>query len=395
MWNTTNNVPVAVNVGVVLDFDKLLGKIGLSCINMAISDFYATHASYRTRLVLNPRDSKMDVLGAAAAAVDLIKNVQVQAIIGPQSSMEAHFVIDLGNKSQPLLISSIVQAFEWREAVLIYIDNEFGEGIIPYLTDALQEINARVTYWSAIPSSATDDQISQELYKLMTMSTSVFIVHMPPSLGTRLFAMAKQIGMMREGYAWVVTDGMTDLWSLTDPSSIDTMQGVQGVRTYVPRTNELKNFRVRWKRKFQLDNPNTVNAELNIFGLWAYDATFALGMAIENLQSSVFQIVNINGNGKEGLGDTTFPPRGWEIPTNGRKLRIGVPVKDGFNQFVKVIWNPDSYTATSVTGYCIDVFNVVMAVMPYAVTYEFIPFATPDGKSAGTCNDLIFQVYMG
>ncbi|OMO86150.1 hypothetical protein CCACVL1_09765 [Corchorus capsularis] len=34
---------------------------------MALSDFYATHSSYRTRLVLNPRDSKSDVVGAAAA----------------------------------------------------------------------------------------------------------------------------------------------------------------------------------------------------------------------------------------------------------------------------------------------------------------------------------------
>ncbi|XVF89458.1 hypothetical protein PTKIN_Ptkin19aG0131900 [Pterospermum kingtungense] len=514
--NTTipSPAPVAVNVGVVLDFDKQLGKIGLSCINMALSDFYAAHASYRTRLVLNPRDSKMDVVAAAAAALDLIKNVQVQAIIGPQTSTEANFVINLGNKSQvPIIsfsatspsltslrspyffratqndsaqvkaISAIVQAFGWREAVPIYVDDEFGEGIIPYLTDALQDINVRVPYRSVIPSSASDDQISEELYKLMTMATRVFIVHMPPSLGTRLFAMAKQIGMKTEGYAWIVTDGMTNLWSLTDPSTIDSMQGVLGVRLYVSRTNELENFRVRWKRKFQQDNPTIVDAGLNIFGLWAYDATFALAMAIENvsmgnfsfkrsnisngtdletfgssqigpqliqalsrtkfkgltgeiefvsgqLQSSVFQIVNVNGNGertvgfwtsKAGLvrelklanrssnstnnkpnlgpilwpGDTTSPPKGWEIPTNGKKLRIGVPVKIGFNQFVKVTWDPNSYSATSVTGYCIDVFDGVMAAMPYAVIYEFIPFATPDGKAAGTYNDLIFQVYNG
>ncbi|XVF35720.1 hypothetical protein REPUB_Repub18cG0170500 [Reevesia pubescens] len=510
--NTTN---IPVNVGVVLDFDKQLGKVGLSCINMALSDFYATHASYRTRLVLHSRDSNTDIVAAAAAALDLIKNVEVQAIIGPQTSMEANFVINLGNKSRvPIIsysatspsltflrspyffratqndssqvnaISAIVQAFGWREAVPIYVDDEFGEGIMPYLTDALQEINARLPYRSVIPSSASGIQIREELYKLMTLPTRVFIVHMPPSLGTRLFSIAKQIGMMIEGFAWVVTDGMANLWTLTDPSAIDSMQGVLGVRTYIPRTNELENFRVRWKRKFQQDNPSIINAELNFFGLRAYDASFALAMAIENvsmaanfsfnkttvssnvtdletfgvskigpqliqalsstkfrgltgdihfvngqLQSSAFQIVNVNGNGerrvgfwtpKLGLvrelnlrnrstssnykpnlgpiiwpGDTTSPPKGWEIPPNGKKLRIGVPVKDGFSEFVKVTWDPTIQTATSVTGYCIDVFDAVMAAMPYAVTYEFIPFATPDGKSAGTYNDLIFQVYNG
>ncbi|EOY29257.1 Glutamate receptor 2.9 [Theobroma cacao] len=429
-----NSSSIPVNVGVVLDLDTKLGKTGLSCINMALSDFYATHASYRTRLVLNPRDSK-GVIGAAAAALDLIKNVQVQAIIGPQTSMQANFLINLGNKSQvPIIsfsatspsltslrspyffratqndssqvkaISAIVVAFGWREAVPIYIDDEFGEGIIPYLTDALQGINVRVPYQSVIPSPASDDQISKELYKLLTMQTRVFIVHMPPSLGTRLFALAKEVGMMSEGYAWIVTDGMTNLWSLTDPPTIDSMQGVLGVRTYVPGTNELENFKVRWKRKFQQDNPTIINAELNIFGPWAYDATFALAMAIENVSMGNFSFnktnVSSSGTDLESLdvsqnGDTTSPPKGWEIPTNEKKLRIGVPMKGGFSEFVKVTWDPNSHTATSVTGYCIDVFDAVMAAMPYAVTYEFIPFATPDGKSAGTYDDLIFQVYNG
>jgi ionotropic glutamate receptor len=34
---------------------------------MALSDFYATHGDYKTRLNLNTRDSMKDVVGAAAA----------------------------------------------------------------------------------------------------------------------------------------------------------------------------------------------------------------------------------------------------------------------------------------------------------------------------------------
>ena len=63
--NTTTTIPV--NVGVVLDMDQWMGKMGLSCISMALSDFYASHDYYKTRLVLNTRDSKDDVVGAAAA----------------------------------------------------------------------------------------------------------------------------------------------------------------------------------------------------------------------------------------------------------------------------------------------------------------------------------------
>lgn len=507
---TQNSSTTSVKVGVVLDLDSLVGKIGLSCINMALSDFYDTHPHYKTRVQLKTKDSKEDVVEAAVSAVDLIRNVQVQAIIGPTNSMQANFVINLGNKSQvPIIsfsatspslaslqssyfflaaqdasvqvkaISAVVQHFEWREAVPIYVDNQFGESLIPYLTDALQEINTRVPYLSAIPASATNEQIENELYKLMTMQTRVFIVHMTISLGSRVLARAKHIGMMSEGYVWIITDTMTSWWiSTSDDSAIESLEGILGVRSYFPQSEKLKGFKVRLKRQFRHDNPDITNAELNIFGLWAYDATFALAMAIEKagsanlrfnktntsssgvtdletlgisqngprlirelsntnfrglsgdfhfvhgqLNSSTFQIVNLNGNGKRGVGFWTpenglvrdlnltntsrklgpiiWPgepnsvPRGWEIPTNGKKLKIGVPVKIGFTEFLEVEWDPISQKPKSIEGYCIDVFEAVMDKMPYPVPFEYVPFATPDGKAKGSYNDLTDQVFYG
>jgi hypothetical protein len=61
------NTTVLVDVGVVLDMDTWNGKMAWSCINMALSDFYASYPDYKTRLRLNIRDSKRDVVGAAAA----------------------------------------------------------------------------------------------------------------------------------------------------------------------------------------------------------------------------------------------------------------------------------------------------------------------------------------
>ncbi|XP_062157786.1 glutamate receptor 2.7-like [Alnus glutinosa] len=506
------NTTVPVNVGVVLDLDTWNGKMGWSCINMALSDFYASHSYYKTRLRLTARDSKSDVVGAAAAALYLIKNAEAQAIIGPQNSMQANFVIDLGEKAQvPIIsfsatsssltslrspyffrvaqndssqvkaISAIIQAFGWREVVTIYVDNSYGEGIIPDLIDSLQEIDARIPYRSVIPTSATEDQIGQELYKLMTMQTRVFIVHMPHNLSARLFTKAKEIGMMREGYVWIITKGIANSFTSIEPSVMDSMQGVLGIKTYVTKTKELEDFTIRWKRKFRKDNPNFIDAKLDVISLWAYDAASALARAVEKagitnivfektysssnltdletievsqngpklceallgvrftglagdfslvngqLQSSTFEIINVNGNGERGIafwtpekglvrklnskntstystsknnlgpiiwpGDSSSVPKGWEIPTNGKKLRIGVPVKDGFSEFVKVTHDP-STNKTKVTGYCIDVFNAVMGTLPYTVSYEFIPFAKPNGTSSDTYNDLVYQVYL-
>ncbi|KAJ7958442.1 Glutamate receptor [Quillaja saponaria] len=514
--SSTNIFPVVnVGVGVVVDAGLSVGKMGLSCINLSVSDFYASHAYYKTRLLFHVKDSNQDVVAAAAAALDLIKNGQVQAIIGPVTSMQANFVINLGEKAHvPIIsysatspsltslrspyffrltqndsaqvnaISEIVQAFNWRHAVPIYIDNDYGDGVITFLTNALQQVNARVPYLSAIPPSATDDQISAELYKLMTMQTRVFIVHMTPGLGSRLFTIAKRIGMMSRGYAWIITDGMANVLNSLDHSVIDSMQGALGVKTYIPKTKEYDEFRVRWRRKYLQDYPEDIDAQLNVFGLWAYDATTALAMAIEKvgstnyvfqmknasssstdlenfgvsqngeklreallntrfrgvtggfsiddngqLHDSKFEIINVNGNGERGIGfwtskngiirafgnstntstystsknnlgpiiwpgETSSVPKGWEIPTNGKKLRIGVPVKHGFREFVNIKYDL-STNNTEVTGYSIDVFKAVIDALPYAVQYEFIPFANSNGESAGTYDDLIYHVYSG
>ncbi|KAK8654941.1 hypothetical protein V6N13_107536 [Hibiscus sabdariffa] len=270
--------------------------------------------------------------------------------------------------------------------------NQFWQTLVPFLTAALQEHNTRVPYLSLIPESATDDQIAEELYKLMNMETRVFIVHAASTLGFRILAKAEEIGMMSEGYAWIMTDSMTSMWRSFDSLAIDSLQGVLGVRSYVPNSKQLENFVVRWKRKFQRDNPGVTNTRMNVFGLWAYDATFALAMTVEKSGTANLSFSKPNISGR---GDTNLVPKGWKIPTDGKKLIIGVPVKDGFTEFVEVIWDSNSSTSKSVRGYCIDVFDAVMARMPYPVPYEYVPFATPDRQPGGSYNDLVDQVYYG
>ncbi|XP_021768155.1 glutamate receptor 2.1-like [Chenopodium quinoa] len=506
---------IPVNVGLILDEqDYWVGQMGYRCIKMALSSFYDTHQNYNTRLVLHTKDYKhYDVISAASAAIHLINDVEVKAIIGPLTSTETQFVINLGTKAQVPIISysatssflsslgspyfiratqndvhqvraigALIQAFGWKEVVPIHGNDEYGRGIMPDLVDMLQGINTRMPYQSVISPIATDDQILEELYKLKTMQTRVFIVHLWPNTGVRLFLKAKEAGMISEDYVWFLTNGMTDLLESFDYNALESMQGVLGVKTYVPRTQELKNFTSRWSMNFKHDHPN-------VYGLWAYDATFALAKAAEEafvssfndfssskksktnststdlddiavsnigpkllqavsktefrglagdfslnkegeLKPSIYQIINLVGNGRKDVGiwtaenglmkdlkvnfsagsaystskvnlraiiwpgDTFSVPKGWGIPASDKKLRIGVPVKDGFTEFVKVQKDPDSDT-TKVTGYCIDVFDAVMAKLPYYVSYEYVPFWQMKETASSSYNDLTYQVYLG
>ncbi|KAL8458831.1 hypothetical protein ACS0TY_036366 [Phlomoides rotata] len=484
-------------VGVILDADSLVGRIGLTSLSLARSDFYTVNANYSTRLVLHVRDSGGQVTSAAASALNLLKDVEVDAIIGPQTSAQANFVIGLGDAAKVPVIScsatspalhpqtpyfvqtalsdaaqvdaivAIVNYFQWHQVVFVYEDTYYGNGIIPYLSNAFQQINARVSYRCVIPLSATDDFILRELYKMKTMQTRVFVVHTSSTLASKFFPKVKEAGMMSEGYAWIITSGLMDLFHSLESRVVDSMQGVLGVKPLIPESKELRSTSLKWKQRFLQNNRSISQTEMSAYGVWAYDTFWALAMAAEGigfkeayslqntsddsnstnmfitgisqtgpkllaamleakfqglggrfrlingqLGPSSLQIVNVADNrlrevgvwtpsttsssfSSERLkgviwpGESTGAPKGWEIPVSGKKLRVGVPEKAGFPEFVNVQYDPQT-NAPKITGNYIDIFESVIAALPYAVRCEYVPLDTRDSY-----DDLSYQVFNG
>ncbi|KAJ0983126.1 hypothetical protein J5N97_011381 [Dioscorea zingiberensis] len=501
----TAGEPTKFPVGVVLDMDTWVGNISWSCISMAMEDFYAANRNYTAKLDLFKRNSQEDVVSAASAALDLLINRRVQAIIGPQTSIQAKFVAELGNKthtpiisfsatspslssvrtpyfirtalsdsSQAQAIAALVHSFGWSQLIPIFEDTEYGTGMIPYLVDAFQATDARVPHRSMIPLSANEDQILKELFYLMTLQTRVFVVHASYSLVARLLVQANEIGMMREGYAWIVTYGLTDHFGVMDDSTLKAMHGVLTINPYVP---QYLDFNAKWKDRFQRENPAAVaeKIEPSVYAMWAYDTVWALALAAEasntmavaashkrkleavngnhttdledlhqsqgggklldsilglnfdgvtgrfqlvngQLQAKSFEIINIVGDKKKKVGYWTsehgisgkletganlegivWPggggtaPNGLDWQSNNKTLRIGVPVKKGFMEFVNREWNPQ--TKRNGSGFCIEVFDTVMATLPYRIPYEYIPFEDGKGHMKGSYNELVYQVY--
>ncbi|KAF9662668.1 hypothetical protein SADUNF_Sadunf18G0078200 [Salix dunnii] len=488
-----------IPIGVVLDLNSTVGEIAGSCISMAVFDFYAVNDDFKTRLALFTRDSSSDVVAATSSvivfsnsALDLMKNEQVHAIIGPLTSSQAKFVIELGGKaevpivsfsatsptlsatrskyfvrtaqddsSQVKAIANIVQAYGWREIVPIYEDTEYGNGLVPFLLEAFQEIDTRVPYGSRIPMYFNDTQIMRELNKLKEMQKSIFLVHMSASIGSRLFLLAKDAGMMSEGYAWIVTSAFLDPVGY---EVMDSMQGVLGVKPHIPTSKKLESFKSRWRKNFTTSKPQIKINEFNLFGLWAYDTVWAIAMAVEKagivhsgyvkpntsestvditalgksemgprllrsilstrfqglsgdfhlaggeMVPSAFEIINVIGRAERVIGYWT-PERGlsrnlysegktaystsknklkepiWPGDTTQqpKRLRIGVPLKTGFKEFIKVEWSPGG-DKPNVSGFTRDVFLSVVEALPFPLPYEFIPF------SAGTYNELLKRI---
>ncbi|KAL0454521.1 UNVERIFIED_CONTAM: Glutamate receptor 3.2 [Sesamum latifolium] len=87
-------------------------------------------------------------------------------------------------------------------------------------------------------------------------------------------------------------------------------------------------------------------------------------------------------------GQTTVKPRGWVFPYNGRNLRIGVPHRVSYKDFVS-----KNESTNEIRGYCIDVFVAAVNLLSYAVPYEFILYG--DGHKNPSYTELVRMITSG
>lgn len=335
---------------------------------------------------------------------------------------------------------SIVQAFKWRDIILLHDVKDFETEMIKYATNLFQEKNINIAYTIEIGTTNTDELMIEKLHKLTSIEANkVFIVHISSvDLLSRLLLNAKKLGFMNEGYAWLMTLTTMNLLHHVD---FKLIQGVIGFKPYIPKSKQyIFNMEVLTKS--------------SIYGIWAYDSTWALAEAVERVKlkfnkgnkplivfpkysslllneifktrfmglsgevqfingkllsvSDRFELVNVIGkvkrrvgfwrstSGKESFrgrsleaiiwpgGSTIIPKSRFMSVTN---LRIGVPLKEGFKELVRVDYDPYSNEVINITGFCIDVFEAAVKYLPYTVKYKFIPFKNAD------YDELIYQVY--
>lgn len=80
-------------------------------------------------------------------------------------------------------------------------------------------------------------------------------------------------------------------------------------------------------------------------------------------------------------------PKGWEMPTDEKRLKIGIPANTSFDKFVKVD-EAQIDPEKKYTGFCIDIFREVIKILEqnYSLPYDFHPYD-------GTYDELVDRVY--
>ncbi|XP_057461732.1 glutamate receptor 3.4-like isoform X1 [Actinidia eriantha] len=84
-------------------------------------------------------------------------------------------------------------------------------------------------------------------------------------------------------------------------------------------------------------------------------------------------------------GETTNQPRGWVFPNNGKPLQIAVPYRVSYKEFVTKDKGP-----LGVKGYCIDIFEAAVKLLPYAVPHTYMLYG--DGLRNPSYSNLVYGV---
>lgn len=133
---------------------------------------------------------------------------------------------------------------------------------------------------------------------------------------------------------------------------------------------------------------NVVGAELHKIGYWSSHSGLSV-VAPEILY--VKNSSNTSSTSSHQLYSVIWPgeakttPRGWVFPNNGKKLRIAVPNRVSFKEFVAKGKNPPW-----VQGYSIDIFEAALKLLPYPVPRQYILYG--NGERNPNYNQLVEQV---
>lgn len=131
---------------------------------------------------------------------------------------------------------------------------------------------------------------------------------------------------------------------------------------------------------------NVIGTGFRTVGYWSNGSGLSTSRP-ENLQ------VNQSRGTQELLsviwpGEIVTKPRGWVFPNNGKLLKIAVPLRVSYKEFVSQL--PGSNMSK---GFCIDVFVAAVNLLPYAVPYQFVPYG--NGKENPSYSELVKLIASG
>ncbi|KAI5081677.1 hypothetical protein GOP47_0001420 [Adiantum capillus-veneris] len=304
-----------VRIGALVDANSTLGKEVSKALHLALLNVNQAHDMFNgTKFELEIADCACDPIQGAASVVELMKK-EVVLILGPQSSVIAHFIAHIGKAAKvPILsfgatdpnlaeqqysyffrispsdvmqmeaVATLIANFEWKAVVLIYTDDDYGANGASALRQSLQVRGSNLIAVSKIPLDSSPAEMRAELTNLDATQSRVFVLHTQRKLGFRILSQAKDLRMLTSGYVWIVTDLVAGGLLMPDPDIRDaqSFRGLLGTRRFIPQSPLYRDLLTQWREEYPGDMQTLVSNQLNTYGLCAYDALYTAAHAISS-----------------------------------------------------------------------------------------------------------------
>lgn len=313
--SSSSRRPSVVNIGALLTVNSVIGRSVKPAIIAAVDDINSNPSILGgTRLNLILHDTNCSGFVGTIEALELMEK-DVVAAIGPQSSTIAHVISHVVNELHvPLLsfgatdptlaalqypyflrmtqndyhqmaaIADLVEYFEYKEVIAIFVDDDYGRNGISSLGDSLAKKRAKISYKAAFTPGASETDINELLTEVNLMESRVYVVHVNPDSGLQIFSIAKKLNMMTSGYVWITTDWLLAVLDSQEPPDSDAMgqlQGVLSLRQHTPNSNLKRSFATKWKNIKEKETNS-----FNSYALYAYDSVFFLARALDTFLKS-------------------------------------------------------------------------------------------------------------
>ncbi|RAL42874.1 hypothetical protein DM860_009381 [Cuscuta australis] len=369
--------PEVVNVGAVFTFSSVIGRAAKAALDIALSDVNADPTLLNaTKLTLTTVDANSSAFSAAMGVFQVIDD-QAVAIIGPESSALTHMIsfITTGlsipllsfSATDPTLSSSqfpffvrmtqsdsfqmsaladLICLYEWKEVIAIFVDDEYGRNGISFLGDQLAMGMSKIHFKFALSMDFDSSEVTKVLNSSKFLGPRVYVVHIYPDSKLRFFNLAHELGMMGSNYVWFATDWLSSSLesALQNQSSLGILEGVVGLRPYIPKSRKKDTFLSRWRYLMQT---GFVHSKLITNAMYAYDTVWAIARGIDTLLRE-----GINLTFSLSKGDTHFDR--FEVFGEGEHL---LKILTQTN-FIGVTGNVHFDELQSLVGRGYEIFNI-------------------------------------
>ena len=177
-------------------------------------------------------------------------------------------------------IYELAKFYRWPEIVVIATGNPYGvNGVMELINYIQMDMTLRCTDFMIIKTQNFKFNVTKKMQAVKSNLSKIIVVNVDSKYGKDVFDAAKELGLMSEGYAWIVTDAIASQpENLAGESGVylSYLEGILGIRQKLEKGAAYNDVRDRYLLAGNRE------VDLSIYTLNLYDAIGLVNHVLDN-----------------------------------------------------------------------------------------------------------------